>query len=67
MIFKDILTQIPLFSGLSASELNTLEKIILSKRYRKDEYIFLIIEIKGKKIRILDREALLRISAGQKI
>lgn len=40
MKFKEILGQIPLFSELSDSDINALEKVVISKKFRKNEYVF---------------------------
>lgn len=40
MKFKEILRRIPLFSELSDSDINALEKVVVSKEFRKNEYIF---------------------------
>jgi len=40
MSLRDIVKQIPLFSELSSSEIDALEKIILSREFGKNEFIF---------------------------
>lgn len=79
MSFKDILRQIPLFSELSLSEIDSLEKVIVSKKFNKNEYIFqegerashLYIVVKGRvkifKLSSEGKEQILQVVGPQNI